>query len=200
MDVKTRNKKCSETIKHLLTAYNLTQNEFAKKVGVSEAIVSRWLKGDRLPTPKNIEQITKTFGILERELYEGINPVDSKSQCRSILLYDSNDIKDIKDLKVENVKYEITLPDYLFSNDDIYFGLLGNNKNIVIYKKYIGNEDLNRETICASDNVYGIVAGYCFSQPDKTISFMSDITKDIVKVDKNIKKKILGIRVLSINL
>jgi transcriptional regulator with XRE-family HTH domain len=44
------------------------QSEFAQAVGVDHSVVSRWLKGDRAPSPAMVQHIAQTLGVDEDEL------------------------------------------------------------------------------------------------------------------------------------
>lgn len=50
-------------IKSLRVGAGMTQEDLAKKVGVSHISVSRWERGEALPSPKNIKAMSKIFDI-----------------------------------------------------------------------------------------------------------------------------------------
>lgn len=50
-------------IKSLRIGAGMTQEELAKKVGVSHISVSRWERGEALPSPKNVKAMSKIFDI-----------------------------------------------------------------------------------------------------------------------------------------
>lgn len=60
----------SERIKMLRTQLNLSQNEFANKVGASIMTVSRWETGHAIPK-KNLYKINQTFGVSMQWLETG---------------------------------------------------------------------------------------------------------------------------------
>lgn len=51
------------TLKALRANANLTQQETAKKVGVSTTTWSRWENGERYPNVKQLVKIEKLFGV-----------------------------------------------------------------------------------------------------------------------------------------
>lgn len=50
-------------LKELLAFENITQKDFAEKIGVSPSCVCFWLKGERQPTAENLFLIAKAFNI-----------------------------------------------------------------------------------------------------------------------------------------
>ena len=48
-------------LSQLLKENNMTQKELAQKIGVSQAIVTYWVKGQRQPTAENIFEVAKTL-------------------------------------------------------------------------------------------------------------------------------------------
>ncbi len=53
----------TEILKEYLTLNNLTQTQFAAKVGVKQSQVSEWLKGKAKPGYDALKKIAVTFGI-----------------------------------------------------------------------------------------------------------------------------------------
>ena len=53
----------TEILKEYLTLNNLTQTQFAAKVGVKQSQVSEWLKGKAKPGYDVLKKIAVTFGI-----------------------------------------------------------------------------------------------------------------------------------------
>ena len=52
-------------IKSRRTALGMTQEELAKKMGVSHITVSRWERGETLPSPKNVKGMIDIFNIVD---------------------------------------------------------------------------------------------------------------------------------------
>lgn len=50
-----------------------TQQEVADALGVSQCVVSLWLKGERLPRPENMQKITEYTGgeVQPNDFYKG---------------------------------------------------------------------------------------------------------------------------------
>jgi len=51
-----------ELIKHLRTKENMSQSEFAQRLGVSQVRVSNWESGTRLPTVKQMKVLHEFTG------------------------------------------------------------------------------------------------------------------------------------------
>lgn len=57
-------------IKARRTALGMTQEDLAEKLGVSHITVSRWERGDTLPSPKNVKGMIDIFNIVDgREFF-----------------------------------------------------------------------------------------------------------------------------------
>jgi len=52
-----------DRIKKLRKLLNLTQKEFAQKIGVIDTLVRKWERGENEPTPKSLRAIAKTYNI-----------------------------------------------------------------------------------------------------------------------------------------
>ncbi len=55
--------KPGEKIKEAVKKTGLTQYEFEKKFGISENLVSRWIKGDRNPSIRSLKKISEATNI-----------------------------------------------------------------------------------------------------------------------------------------
>lgn len=62
METKTMKAIFSENLRNRLYLKRMTQGELAKKVGVSEASVSKWCVGEAMPRSKKIDQICLLLG------------------------------------------------------------------------------------------------------------------------------------------
>ena len=56
-------------IKSRRTALGMTQKELAKKMGVSHITVSRWERGETLPSPKNVKAMIDIFNIVDGQAF-----------------------------------------------------------------------------------------------------------------------------------
>lgn len=63
-----KNTNFKDQLQELLKKSNLSQKEFAEKLGVTEATVSRYLKGDREPNLNTLAQIANIFVVSLEEL------------------------------------------------------------------------------------------------------------------------------------
>lgn len=94
---------------------NLTQDEFAKKIGLSRNFIWMIEKGDRIPSDRTISDICRTFGVDEIWLRDGIGePFREKSQEEHIaevlggVLAGSEQSKDRLIRAVANLPDELT--------------------------------------------------------------------------------------------
>jgi transcriptional regulator with XRE-family HTH domain len=53
--------------KNDLLVTNLTQAQLAKKLNVSQVMISKWFSGRHIPRPKTIKKISEATGISEEE-------------------------------------------------------------------------------------------------------------------------------------
>lgn len=64
-----------ERIAELRKSLNLTQDEFAKKLGLSRNYIWMIEKGERIPPDRTISDICRIFGINEDWLRHGLEPM-----------------------------------------------------------------------------------------------------------------------------
>ncbi len=72
-------KTLGERIKSLLLQKGMTQKQLAQEVGCTEAAVSHYVKGDRIPRSSVMTKIAIALGTTSDYLTEGI-PQDAKSE------------------------------------------------------------------------------------------------------------------------
>lgn len=58
-----------DIIKDLMVERNLSQEKFAKTIGVNQTTVGQWLLGKKKPSYDNIEAICKIFKISPNEFF-----------------------------------------------------------------------------------------------------------------------------------
>ena len=68
-----------ERLGELLKEKKMTQKELAKKIGCTEAAVSHYIKGDRVPRASILSKIAIALNTTSDYLMEGI-PTDSKNE------------------------------------------------------------------------------------------------------------------------
>ena len=74
-----------KNIKYLRTKYKLSQVEFAKKAGVTQATINRWEKGLISPTIDNLFNVCENFHISMGDLI-----------CKDLTIEDNLNVKGIK--------------------------------------------------------------------------------------------------------
>ncbi len=68
-----------ERMKELLEKKKMTQHELAERVGCTEAAISHYIKGDRIPRSSVLAKIAVTLDTTSDYLSEGV-PVDSRDE------------------------------------------------------------------------------------------------------------------------
>lgn len=58
-----------QVIKEILIQHNLSQEKFAKMIGVNQTTVSKWLLGKKKPSFESVLLIYEKFGITPNELF-----------------------------------------------------------------------------------------------------------------------------------
>ena len=98
------NQRIGSFIAALRKEQNLTQEQFAEKLGVSNRSVSRWENGNTLPDLSLMENICRITGVTLPELLEG-NRLDSSTDCRNsihliLALWDREKLAKIRILNI----------------------------------------------------------------------------------------------------
>lgn len=71
----------SGRLRFFMNLYGLNQKDIAQKIGVSEASVSNWIKGVKVPRADKIDKMCELFNCNRSDLVkESTNEVDSKVQ------------------------------------------------------------------------------------------------------------------------
>lgn len=60
----------AKNLKRLMLENNLNQTELAKKIGLSEAAISRYLNGTRFPSTKVVAKLMEAFNCKTSDLFE----------------------------------------------------------------------------------------------------------------------------------
>ena len=93
---------------------NLTQDEFAKKIGLSRNFIWMIEKGDRIPSDRTISDICRTFGVDEIWLRDGIGePFREKSQEEHIAEVLGGVLAGSEQSKARLIRAVANLPDEL---------------------------------------------------------------------------------------
>ena len=72
-------------LRYLLAANNISQSEFAARIGVSAGIASRWLNNGRIPKKASIDKICALFCITEEELFANYEEPPKPKTIRSVV-------------------------------------------------------------------------------------------------------------------
>ena len=93
---------------------NLTQDEFAKKIGLSRNFIWMIEKGDRIPSDRTISDICRTFGVDEIWLRDGIGePFREKSDEEHIAEVLGGVLAGSEQSKARLIRAVANLPDEL---------------------------------------------------------------------------------------
>lgn len=93
---------------------NLTQDEFAKKIGLSRNFIWMIEKGERTPSDRTISDICRTFGVDEIWLRDGIGePFREKSQEEHIAEVLGGVLTGSEQSKARLIRAVANLPDEL---------------------------------------------------------------------------------------
>lgn len=98
----------------LRKSLNLTQDEFAKKIGLSRNFIWMIEKGDRIPSDRTISDICRTFGVDEIWLRDGIGePFREKSDEERIAEVLGGVLAGSEQSKARLIRAVANLPDEL---------------------------------------------------------------------------------------
>ena len=93
---------------------NLTQDEFAKRIGLSRNFIWMIEKGDRIPSDRTISDICRTFGVDEIWLRDGIGePFREKSDEERIAEVLGGVLAGSEQSKARLIRAVANLPDEL---------------------------------------------------------------------------------------
>ncbi len=92
-----KNTAVAQKIRQVVKETGMTQQNFAKKIGLGESVISRWLKGDRQPSITSLKKISEATG---KPLKYFLESSENDS---------SPDEKDIKILQLEKEILELKL-------------------------------------------------------------------------------------------
>jgi len=122
------NDKLSIRIKRLIKVLNMTQKEFARTVGITPEIVSKYITQDKIPETRIIKKISQSFNVSIDWLLTGEGEMfksDSASETKNIGM-SSEFIEKLKDdLKNKDDSFYASLS---MSKDRIFDVLLGKTK------------------------------------------------------------------------
>lgn len=82
---------------------NLTQEEAAKRIGVSKSIISKWETGKSYPSLENLSKISETYGVSINEILAGTRLGMNEKEIVS----DENLLKEMQKTKVNRIAFQI---------------------------------------------------------------------------------------------
>lgn len=106
------NRIISENLNRLLEERNITQQELAEYIGVTQASVSNWCKGIKMPRMDKVDKICELFGISrsDDEPTYYINPEAAEAAKE---LYERDELRVLfdaaRDVSEEDIRYVATL-------------------------------------------------------------------------------------------
>lgn len=122
------NRIIADKINYYLTLYNKTQGDLADYIGVSQATVSNWCKGIKMPRMDKIDKICAFFKIKRSDLMEDHSNYIEKDyylnqETRQIAqeIYDNPDMRSLFDMSrkmtPERLRAHIALMKQLMGDD-----------------------------------------------------------------------------------
>ena len=79
-----RQEKVSERLRELRERNGLSQEDAARKVGITHRQWQRWESGDSMPYPRSLDMVASTFGISVAEFFDPPEPTVDQSQLDRI--------------------------------------------------------------------------------------------------------------------
>jgi transcriptional regulator with XRE-family HTH domain len=79
-----RQEKVSERLRELRERQGLSQEDAARKVGITQRQWQRWESGDSMPYPRSLDMVASTFGISVAEFFDPAEPVVDTTQLDRI--------------------------------------------------------------------------------------------------------------------
>jgi transcriptional regulator with XRE-family HTH domain len=86
--------KFGETLKRIRTEKNMNQEELAQKMEMTQAAISQFEKGLRVPTPAKVKQFAEVLGVLNDDFFPDPEQ-ERKSLMRKINQMNPQEIKDL---------------------------------------------------------------------------------------------------------
>lgn len=102
-------KTVAEKIAQAIKEKGLTQQQFCKKYGLGESVVSRWLKGNRNPSIKSLKVIANATGLPLNYFLDDSQKNFENSGIIGDRNTDNNFNADLKDIKIQLQDHEIRL-------------------------------------------------------------------------------------------
>ena len=96
-------KKIAKFLKEERENSNLTQEEAAKRIGVSKSIISKWETGKSYPSLENLSKISETYGVSINEILAGPRLGMNEKEIVS----DENLLKEMQKTKVNRIAVQI---------------------------------------------------------------------------------------------
>lgn len=96
-------KKIAKFLKEERENSNLTQEEAAKRIGVSKSIISKWETGKSYPSLENLSKISETYGVSINEILAGTRLGMNEKKIVS----DENLLKEMQKTKVNRIAVQI---------------------------------------------------------------------------------------------
>ncbi len=96
-------KKIAKFLKEERENSNFTQEEAAKRIGVSKSIISKWETGKSYPSLENLSKISETYGVSINEILTGTRLGMNEKEIVS----DENLLKEMQKTKVNRIAIQI---------------------------------------------------------------------------------------------
>ncbi len=89
----------SKKLLSLLKEKKLTQKELSQKSGITEAAISRYIKGDRIPRGNNLKLLASALNVTTDDLFEDScfdtkNPTKDIELAKTLIARNANNLND----------------------------------------------------------------------------------------------------------
>ncbi len=96
-------KKIAKFLKEERENSNFTQEEAAKRIGVSKSIISKWENEKSYPSLENLPKISETYGVSVNEILAGTRLGMNEKE----IVYDENLLKEMQKTKVNRIAIQL---------------------------------------------------------------------------------------------
>lgn len=96
-----------EKLKFLRTSKNLTQKDFATKIGVSQSSINYWEKGQRIPSIEAAARIANYFSVTIDSLLDKENRLIKQNPINQLSTTYFNEIENIADIHFTTDEYTV---------------------------------------------------------------------------------------------
>lgn len=178
--------KIGEKIKELRTKNNLSQKEFAKKIGVSLSSLQKYEYSDFKPSVEILKKICDTFKI---SLVEFLNAEDIREEEKKIILWDIENLKDLNETFEKDKKNLDLMFEYIDLHDEEKMFMY-----LLIYLGHSYSFNVDKKELCIFFDTSS--SYYLDNSLRYTILKLNEIESFVNLLIESLNKSILNILIL----